>query len=100
MAKILGKIMDKKEAIENVIKIFAEVKKTDDEVVKSAESLKIVLLNLKIEGAKIKESNGIKPIANRLENDIDNIETNVKNLVEKSRDVLTESIRTLAEGIL
>lgn len=87
--------MNKLDALNNIEQIFDNVIKTDDKIIKSAESLKIVLLNLKIENARIKEHTGIDPIADRLGVAIANIEDSVKDLVEKNRALLKESIEVL-----
>lgn len=90
--------MNNKQALYNIKEIFNQVAKTDDQIIKSAESLKIVLLNLKIEQFRIKQTTGILPIVEKLALEINNIEQNIKNLIGNNRQLLNESIDKLEEN--
>ena len=87
--------MTKQQAINNIEQIFKNVVDTDDRITRSTKSLKIVLLNLQIEDAKLKEATAIKPIATRLEQSIDTIESEIRELIETNRKLLHESIAIL-----
>ena len=87
--------MTKQQAINNIEQIFKNVVDTDDRITRSTKSLKIVLLNLQIEDAKLKEATAIKPIATRLEQSIDTIESEIRELIETNRKLLHESITIL-----
>ena len=89
--------MENKQALDNIKNIFAQVTKTDDVIIKSAESLKIVLLNLKIEQVRIKQDTGISPIVDKLSVEINNIEQTIKYLINNNRQLLNESIEKLEE---
>lgn len=89
--------MENKQALDNIKEIFNQVAKTDDQIIKSAESLKVVLLNLKIEQFRIKQTTGISPIVEKLASEINNIEQTIKDLIGNNRQLLNESIEKLEE---
>lgn len=87
------------EAIKNVIEVVGEIKKTDDEIIKVSNNLKIILLNLKIENSRIKQNTGIDPIVSALSNNVRIIEDSVKNLVSSNREKLVSSLEILSKYI-
>lgn len=90
--------MEKEQAVQNIIKVFDNVMTTDDAVMKQCNMLRIVLLNLEIEGARIGHNNAIKPIAERLEKSLMEIEESIRLLVENNRSIYKDSINVLKEG--
>lgn len=91
--------MTKEEALNNLIEVAKNLKKSDDDNIKTLKQFKLALLNLKIQNAHIKENTGIVPIADELNRSIVTMENNVNVLIENNRNKLTESIKTLAEYI-
>jgi len=89
--------MNKSEALQNIKSIFDKVESTDNKIIKETNDLNIILLNLKIEQAKLHTGNGIKPIAERLENEIKEIREHISKLIEENRELLNESIKSLEE---
>lgn len=87
--------MGTKEDVNNIIETLMGVKNVNDYILKESGRLKIILLNLKIEQAKLKESNGIKPITDELENIISNIEQQVILLNKADNTDLITSINNL-----
>ena len=86
--------MTTKQATIELKKVSADIKATDNEIIKTAEKLKIVLLNLKIEEARIKQHTSISPIVVELGRSIERIENSVKKLIEEDRVRLKEVIET------
>jgi hypothetical protein len=63
--------------------------KTDEYMTKTLKDIHLVLFNLKIEQSKLKETNGIQPIAEYLERTINDIDIHLK----KSRDYVNKIIQ-------
>jgi len=91
--------MTNEQAVVELKKIANDIKTTDDEIIKTAEKLKIILLNLKIEDARIKQHTSISPIVVELGRSIERIEQSVKNLIEEDRDKLREVIATFEKVV-
>lgn len=89
-------MMTKQEALEELKQVYKDIKLTDDQIIKTAEKLKIVLLNLKIEDARIKQNTSISPIADELNRSIEKIEDSVKQLIINDREKLKNIIETFA----
>ena len=87
--------MNKKEAVVALRKVSSDIKMTDDSIIKTTERLKIVLLNLKIEDARIRQNTSISPIVDELARSINNIESSVLALIDNDRNKLREIIETL-----
>lgn len=83
------------EAINNITTIFDRVTSTDDKIIKALDKLKIILLNLKIEDARIKQNTGIDPIVIELNKSIQLIEKSVKDLVAENRELLRDSLEQI-----
>lgn len=73
--------MDKKVILEELYVIALKNKELHQFIMRELERLNIVLFNLKIEGAKLSEANGIGVIANELRK----INKRIKNEVRKSK---------------
>lgn len=78
-----------------ILDTFDKVKVADDEIIKTVKRLKIVLLNLKIQDAHIKENTGIIPIADELNKNIIHIEECLEDLINNNRTRLTEALKVL-----
>lgn len=94
--------MDKEviKSIETIEKWLNEISKTNDANINQTDELNIVLINLKIEDAHIKENTGIIPIADRIESIIKNVHDNTDMLVKVGRTELREAFKTIKEYIL
>lgn len=91
--------MTNAEAIKVIQEVFAEVKRTDDNILDITRSLNIILINLQIENAHLNTNTGIAPIAKELERNIASINSSVGNLVKDNRERLNEAISTLVNAI-
>lgn len=92
--------MTEAQAIENIVSILDNIEKTDNAIIKIAENLKIVLLNLKIEDARLKENTSISVIVDALNKSITTIENNVKKLSSSNQgDLIAESIKVLKDNL-
>lgn len=89
--------MTQQEAVHTIIDVINKVKQNDDETINIASDLELVLLNLKIQTALLKEPNGIEPIIDVLTECVKRIKTNVQNVVADNRDRFTEAAKTLLE---
>lgn len=85
------------ESTKNILKIISE---TNDTVIKTTEDLRIVLLNLKIENAHIKENTGIVPISNELEKIIKQLHSNVENVVKNYRKELQDNFKIIENRLI
>jgi hypothetical protein len=77
--------------INTVNELHKEIARVNNMVIKETESLRIALLNLKIEDARIKENTGIVPISDQIERVINNLHDNVTKLVTEGRKELREA---------
>jgi hypothetical protein len=95
------KIMSTKEDIKTVIDIMKKIQLENNEIIKISKTLKMILLNLKIEDARIseKEKTGIDPIIQKLNESIERIENGVVNLVNENRTDLNNSLANLEKYI-
>jgi hypothetical protein len=84
--------MDNNEAVNIIVDVINKVKETDDYILKATDDLKLVLLNLKIQTAHIKGSEALEPIARYLEGTIEDINNQVKELVNANRKDLVEAL--------
>jgi hypothetical protein len=91
--------MNTKEAVITIIDIVDKIKKTDDEIINITNKLKIILLNLQIEEARIKENTGIEPIIKELDKSIKKINESIKVLVYDNRITMTEATNELLKYI-
>jgi len=87
--------MTKEEAIIIINEVFTHVKETDDEILDITNNLNIILINLQIENAHIKQNTGIEPIAKDLERNINKIKSSVTQLVKDNRNRLNEALEVL-----
>lgn len=87
------------EAVKTVTTIVAKIEKTDSEVLKTTDDLRMVLLNLQIENARIKENTGIEPIIERLERSIKQINKHMNDLISENRDNMTKALTVLNEYV-
>ena len=86
-----------KQAVDNIVKVIDNVKQTDDNIIKITKNLDIILLNLKIENARIKNNTGIEPIANNLKENIDEIRREVAELIKANRELANGALEKLKE---
>lgn len=92
--------MTEAQAIENIVSILDNIEKTDNSIIKIAENLKIVLLNLKIEDARLKENTSISVIVDALNKSITTIEDNMKRLSSRNQcNLIAESIKVLTDSL-
>ena len=89
--------MERKEAVQTIDLVLKDVMKSDDKVLKQVKNLEMILLNLKIESARLRDGKTIIPIADRLEQVTRDIERAVKELIENDRNKANEAIKTLME---
>lgn len=87
--------MTKQEALTVVNNVFNFVKQNNNENIKTAKKLEIVLLNLKIMEAHIGGHTGMRPIIDELEKNIREIDQSVSNLVSQNRDTLEQALKIL-----
>lgn len=80
--------MDRTEAIEELKDILNKVMQVDDFILTTSSRLNIVLINLKIKEAHIKQNTGIDPICNEIRKIIFEIESKIDNLVKENRGKL------------
>jgi len=71
------------------------VRQTNDLIIKETNSLRIILLNLKIENARIKGNTGITPISEALERTIESLNTIVKDIVNNHRATLSKAVEEI-----
>ena len=88
---------NRKEAVQTIDLVLKDVMKSDDKVLKQVKNLEMILLNLKIESARIRDGKTIIPIADRLEQVTREIERAIKELIENDRRKANEAIKTLME---
>ena len=88
---------NRKEAVQTIDLVLKDVMKSDDKILKQVKNLEMILLNLKIESARIRDGKTIIPIADRLEQVTRDIERAVKELIENDRNKANEAIKTLME---
>jgi hypothetical protein len=74
--------------------ILEDLISMDDYIIDINKKLEVVLINLKIESAHIKETNGIMPIANELERLINGIDTRVSSYIAANRTDIRKLIKT------
>ena len=91
------KMDSRKEAVQTINLVLKDVMKSDDKVLKQVKNLEMILLNLKIESARIRDGKTIIPIADRLEQVTREIERAIKELIENDRRKANEAIKTLME---
>lgn len=91
--------MEAKDAISTIINIINKIERTDNDIISITDKLNIVLLNLKIENARIKEHTGIQPVADELDRNIKRIHDTLNNLIRNNRDQVIEAVKTLSEYI-
>lgn len=91
--------MNEKEALQTIISVITEIKQTDDDIISVADNLKIILLNLKIENARIHENTGILPITDALNESVEKINSSVKKLVTNNRKKTVEALEVLSKYI-
>jgi hypothetical protein len=87
--------MTTNEAIISISDIVEKIRDSNNNVIKSTSDLEIVLLNLRIVNAHIKENTGIEPIIDFLEKTIHSINGNIKTLVSENRSQLNNAIDQL-----
>lgn len=78
-----------------IINSLLQIKDLNDSILAETKKLRIILLNLKIEQAKLTQLNGIKPIADELERLIIGIENEVAKVVNADTTHLTKSFENL-----
>ena len=88
---------NRKEAVQTIDLVLKDVMESDDKILKQVNNLEMILLNLKIESARIRDGKTIIPIADRLEQVTREIERAVKELIENDRNKANEAIKTLME---
>ena len=88
---------NRKEAVQTIDLVLKDVMKSDDKILKQVKNLEMILLNLKIESARIRDGKTIIPIADRLEQVTREIERAIKELIENDRRKANEAIKTLME---
>lgn len=71
------------------------VRQTNDLIIRETNSLRIILLNLKIENARIKGNTGITPISEALERTIESLNTIVKDMVNNHRATLSKAVEEI-----
>lgn len=81
------------EELKRILEIVSEV---NDYVISETANLNIVLLNLKIEDAHLKERTGIMPIANQLDKIIKSLHSRVSEMVHIHRPVLRKHLGELS----
>lgn len=89
-----------KENLEIIEKWLGEISKTNDANVSQTDNLNIVLVNLKLEDARIKDDTGIIPIAEEIERVIKNIHDNTDDLKKTGRAELRQAFREIKEFVL
>jgi len=93
MSKNIIKSLD---TMENWLKRISE---TNDSNVDQTDNLNIVLVNLKLEDARIKDNTGIVPIAQEIEKVIHNIHDNTDELRKTGRTELRAAFKDIKEYI-
>jgi hypothetical protein len=88
------------EALERIEYWLNEISKTNNANINQTDELNIVLINLKIEDAHIKENTGITPIADKIESVIKNVHDNTDNLVKVGRTELRQAFKIVKKYIL
>lgn len=89
--------MERKEAVQTIDIVLKDVMKSDDKILKQVNNLEMILLNLKIESARLRDGKTIIPIADRLEQVTRDIERAVKELIDNDRNKANEAIKKLME---
>lgn len=87
------------ESLQTVERLLKEISRVNDAAIKQTENLKMALLNLQIEDARIKENTGIVPIAEQIERVIKAIHDNTDNLVKQGRKELRQAFEEIKEYI-
>jgi hypothetical protein len=92
-------IMDNiQETFNDFLRITKSISKFDDSVEKASQRMKIVLFNLQIEDARIKENTGIVPICEELQRILGEL-TNGSHILLKDRDNFAKDISVITEFI-
>lgn len=86
-------------SLETMERLLKEISRVNDETIKGTENLRLALLNLKIEDARIKENTGITPISNKIEDVINILHNNTKDLVTEGRKDLREAFKDIENYI-
>jgi hypothetical protein len=79
-----------------ILETITLVEEMDNELISTTNRLKIILLNLQIEGAKITEPNGVGVIAKELQKSISEMKTTLLQLLSRKEEV-TKALITLNE---
>ncbi|WP_026887691.1 hypothetical protein [Clostridium beijerinckii] len=87
------------ESLQTVERLLKEISRVNDAAIKQTENLKMALLNLQIEDARIEENTGIVPIAEQIERVIKTIHDNTDNLVKQGRKELRQAFEDIKEYI-
>jgi ribosomal protein L29 len=88
---------DLKEMAKNILNIVEKTEKTDEHIAKIVNNLKIILLNLRIENARIKDNTGIQPIIEELEKSVNKINKELKDSITENHKDLINIIESLNE---
>lgn len=88
-----------KEDLAKVNELHKEISRVNDLVIKQTDHLRIALINLKIEDARLSENTGIVPIANQVEKVINELHDNVTKLVNENRTELRKAFGNIENHI-
>jgi PHP family Zn ribbon phosphoesterase len=75
--------------------IIGKIRDVNDEVLEVSDNLHLILLNLLIEGAHLKEANAVGVIAGELEKIVKKMKTDVDALIHENR----EELRSVMEEV-
>ena len=84
--------------LENLKETIHKIKSVDDYILSQTDNLHIVLLNLKIESARL-STKTLDPIIDELDKAMVNINTKVKELIENNRSTLVTSIKNIETSL-
>jgi CHASE3 domain sensor protein len=87
------------ESVKTITDIVSKIEQTDSNVLKTTNNLRMVLLNLQIENARIKGNTAIQPIIDSLERSIKQINKHMNDLISENRDNMTKALTVLNEHI-
>lgn len=88
-----------KDELKTVKEIHKSISASNDMIIKETENLRIALLNLKIEDARIKEATGIVPISDQIERTINTLHDTINKLVKEDRKDLRNALNSIEEYI-
>lgn len=88
-----------KDALKDLEESINMIENFDNSLIKTTNQLRVVLLNLKIEGAKLHEKNGIGPAVDELEKIMERIKKETMKIALNTRQDIKTDLKKLENSI-